>query len=109
MKTWLSRTEWISYSACQQDSRFIVPPERLSEEDRDGVEFTCHRCPVRAECIAQVVENSDSGIWAAGVFVPEVAITDSPRRARCVLEQAQEIREHLAKTIPDELARRGDF
>lgn len=108
-KQWLKADEFALYASCQGDSRFITPPENLTEEDVDHVEYTCHRCPVRPECGASVVQTAASGVWSCSVFIPEVSIHDSPRRARYVLEQAQEIRDHLASTIPDELGRRGDF
>lgn len=109
MKTWLSDQAFKSYARCGGDSRWITPPERLSEHDRDWVEYQCHKCPVRGECISHVVENADSGVWCASVFVPEVSIDDSPRRARVVMEEAAEIRLRLSKTVPEELARRGEF
>lgn len=108
LKTWLTDGEWAAYSNCP-DLRWITPPERLSEEDVNEVQYRCNKCMVRAECIKDVVDNQSSGVYCASVWIPEVGITDTPRRAKAVLEEAEKIRGDLARTIPDELKRRGEF
>lgn len=109
MKTWLSDQEFKSHARCGGDGRWITPPERLSENDREWVEYGCNKCPVRPECIGEVVSKDSSGVWCASTFVPEVGIDDSPRRARQVMAEAAEIRMRLSKTVPEELSRRGEF
>lgn len=81
----------------------------MSDDDVEEVMATCWKCPVRPECLSELVETSGSGVWCCSEFIPEVALTDTPRKARAVLEAAEEIRLNLAKSLPEELDRRGDF
>lgn len=108
-KMWQKEFEWTNHANCRGDSRWITPPERLSEQDREEVEYGCHRCLVRPECIKEVVEKASSGVFCASVFVPEVSASDTPRRAEKTLGEARGIRETLALSIPQELKRRGEF
>lgn len=102
---WKTRGEYALYAACQGDSRFISPPG----DDADEVERVCWSCKVRAECAAHTVGNEESGVWSASVWVPEISIGDSPRRAKEILIEAEKVRAKLAESIPGELERRGEF
>lgn len=104
-KTWLRTGEFASYSGCQGDSRFVTPPG----DDADEVERICWSCRVRPECIESVVSNEESGVWCASVFIPEIGLDDTPRRAKQILEEAEEVRATLAQTHEAELSRRGEF
>ena len=108
-KTWRTRGEFSKYSLCGNDIRFIKDPDHMSQDDVDEVEATCWRCPVRGECIADVVESGSIGVWCASKFLPEPYIDDTKAEGRAKLDEAERIREELAGTIEDELKRRGEF
>ena len=108
-KTWLTKDAWASYAGCGGDSRFITPPDKLSDDDAEGVQAKCFKCRVRPECMTRTVDNGDTGVWCASVWLPEVSLEDSKSEARGKLEQAERVREELAGTIDDELKRRGEF
>ncbi|OQW34553.1 MAG: hypothetical protein A4E20_11065 [Nitrospira sp. SG-bin2] len=109
MKTWLKSGEWQNHANCLSDSRFLISPERLTEGEADDVEYLCHTCNVRPECIKHCVDTESSGVWCASVFIPEISIPDSPKRAKEILEEAAKVRGQLKESLPEEIKRRGEF
>lgn len=101
--------EWTNFSNCQGDSRYITPPENMSEDDVEEVVAGCYKCKVRPECSKSVLDNSDSGVWCCSVFIPEIQMGDSTRRAKEVLDQAETVRLELALRLSDEIERRIEF
>lgn len=109
MKTWLTASEWTQHINCSSDGRHVTPPENMSEGDVQAVIKACYGCRVRAECIQEAVKYESTGIWCASEWIPEVKITDTPKKAALSLQAAAEVRMALSKTVEDELARRGEF
>lgn len=109
MKQWYREGEYGRHGNCDGDIRFIRPPEHLTPQDREEVEALCWSCPVRAECIGDVVKHRSVGVWCASRFLPEPFIDDSKSVACEKLAEAERIRAELASTVGAELERRGDF
>jgi hypothetical protein len=108
-KTWLTKDAWVSFAACGGDSRFITPPDKLSDDDVQEVQAICHKCVVRPECLKSCVANADTGVWTGSTWIPEVNLSMGKREAAGTLEAAEKVREGLAATVEDELKRRGEF
>lgn len=106
---WQRADEWTSFSRCQGDARYVTPPDQMSEDDVQDVIRGCFLCRVRPECVAQAVASEESGVWAASEWLPEISLDDTPRRAKQILEEAEEVRAVLEETYEAELARRGEF
>lgn len=109
MRRWRKAGEWTGYASCGGDSRFLTPPERLSSDETDQVQYICHTCPVRPECLKSTLQNNSSGVWTCSTWIPEVKLEMSRKEANKTLEDAEKIRHHLATTYESELERRGEF
>ncbi len=100
MKRWTRRFEWVAYAACANDDRFVL--ERLSPNDVAEVRRICDSCPVRPECLKWAVDEQVSGVWVAGALFPDPV----DERAEQVLKSLWRL---AKRSIPGELARRGDI
>ncbi len=95
MKTWLKKFEWMGYTACEGDARFIAE----SSLDDPELSRICSTCQVRPECIQYALESESCGVFVAGVRLPDPIMGDRLRR----------IRRELKAALPQELSARGEI
>lgn len=113
MRLWDNGDEWVRHASCGDDIRFIKDPDVLSSNDIEEVEDICAACPVRPECMRDVLRHVDvlkskkgdyvqsvsegNGVWCAGEWVPDHCSPGS-RKA------AFEARWRIFVDLPKELA-----
>lgn len=113
-RLWDRADEFVDYAPCAGNSDFIIGPAELGRRRTAAVMATCRACPVRPECVElnvkpvltvelkQKLARPSSGVWVAGVWLPDDGTAASYR----LLEDRKEA---LVASLPAERFVRPDF